>query len=345
MTGCLPHDNDLCQSGAPGGRSLWCGGMPLPEPAAGLTSRWLFPSLELFDRTKSCGVLESRTASEMTDLRVPRLGRRVSPPVTTETPIEGVRTPWDLYCGIDWATDHHDVAVVDDNGRVVARGRVGNDAAGFAQLLTLLAAAGDTAEVSDPGGDRNRPRTVGGRAARHRSGDLPDQPAGGLAVSGTLCGVGSQIRCHRRGAVGQHRAHRPGRAPAAARRHRAGPGRSGCWLAPSKTRCGRASRSATRSATCSKTSTRPRSRRSPTSDGGLARPDARTILAAAPTPAQAAKLTPARLRRLLVTAGRQRYLDRDVDRLREVFTDSYLHQPPVVENAMGIQLTALLRQF
>jgi transposase len=51
-----------------------------------------------------------------------------------------------LYCGIDWAADHHDVAVVDDNGSVVARGRVGNDAAGFAQLLTLLAQAGDTAE-------------------------------------------------------------------------------------------------------------------------------------------------------------------------------------------------------
>ncbi len=79
--------------------------------------------------------------------------------------------------------------------------------------------------------------------------------------------------------------------------------------------------------------------------GGLARADARTILAAAPTPAQAAKLTPARLRRLLVKAGRRRDLDRDVERLREVFTDTYLHQPPTVENAMGIQLTALLRQF
>ncbi len=80
-------------------------------------------------------------------------------------------------------------------------------------------------------------------------------------------------------------------------------------------------------------------------DGGLARADARTILAAAPTPAQAAKLTPARLRRLLIKAGRQRHLDRDVARLRDVFTDTYLHQPPVVENAMGIHLTALLGQF
>ena len=52
----------------------------------------------------------------------------------------------DLYCGIDWATAHHDVAVVDADGGVVARGRVGNDAAGFGQLLTLLAEAGDSAE-------------------------------------------------------------------------------------------------------------------------------------------------------------------------------------------------------
>ena len=79
--------------------------------------------------------------------------------------------------------------------------------------------------------------------------------------------------------------------------------------------------------------------------GGLARADARAILGAAPTPAQAAKLTPARLRRLLITAGRRRELDRDVDRLRAVFADTYLHQPPMVENAMGIQLSALLRQF
>jgi transposase len=50
-----------------------------------------------------------------------------------------------LFCGIDWATDHHDVAVVDDDGRVVVRGRVSNDAAGFAQLLTLLVQGGDTA--------------------------------------------------------------------------------------------------------------------------------------------------------------------------------------------------------
>jgi hypothetical protein len=50
-----------------------------------------------------------------------------------------------LFCGIDWATEHHDVAVVDTNRRVVVRRRVDNDAAGFTELLTLLAQAGDTA--------------------------------------------------------------------------------------------------------------------------------------------------------------------------------------------------------
>ena len=57
----------------------------------------------------------------------------------------------DLFCGIDWATEHHDVAVVDD-GHVVARGRVSNDAAGFAALLTLLAEAGDSAAETIPVG-------------------------------------------------------------------------------------------------------------------------------------------------------------------------------------------------
>ena len=57
-----------------------------------------------------------------------------------------------LYCGIDWATAHHDVAVVDADGRVVARERVSNDAPVFAQLLTLLAEVGDSAQHRIPVG-------------------------------------------------------------------------------------------------------------------------------------------------------------------------------------------------
>jgi hypothetical protein len=29
-----------------------------------------------------------------------------------------------LWCGIDWSEKHHDIAVVDDNGRLVAKQRI-----------------------------------------------------------------------------------------------------------------------------------------------------------------------------------------------------------------------------
>jgi transposase len=46
-------------------------------------------------------------------------------------------------CGIDWSEAQHDVAIVDDQGRVLSRARVVDDAAGFGQLLELLAEHGD----------------------------------------------------------------------------------------------------------------------------------------------------------------------------------------------------------
>ena len=46
----------------------------------------------------------------------------------------------DVYCGIDWAEDHHDIALADRDGKLLARRRISDDAAGLAQLLALLAA-------------------------------------------------------------------------------------------------------------------------------------------------------------------------------------------------------------
>ena len=45
----------------------------------------------------------------------------------------------DVYCGIDWAEDHHDIALVDRDGNLLARRRISDDAAGLAALLALLA--------------------------------------------------------------------------------------------------------------------------------------------------------------------------------------------------------------
>jgi transposase len=45
----------------------------------------------------------------------------------------------ELFCGIDWAEAHHDIALVDADGNRIAKIRIGCDAGGFGELLTLLA--------------------------------------------------------------------------------------------------------------------------------------------------------------------------------------------------------------
>jgi transposase len=55
-----------------------------------------------------------------------------------------------LFCGIDWAEAHHDVAIIDENGQMVAKKRVTDDPARLAQLIEVLAAVGDTAEDPIP---------------------------------------------------------------------------------------------------------------------------------------------------------------------------------------------------
>jgi transposase len=250
-----------------------------------------------------------------------------------------------LYCGIDWASEHHDIAVVDDDGQVVARGRLGNDAAGFAQALTLLAEAGDSADHPIPVGiETDRGPWA---AALRQTGRLiyPINPLAAsqyrarYALSGAKSDATNAVllaNIVRTDAA----AHRPLPADtglAQAIRVLARAQQDAVWA---RQQIGNQIRDLLKDfypAALVAFAELP--------SGGLARADARTILAAAPTPAEAAKLTPARLRRLLVKAGRRRDLDRDVERLRAVFTDTYLHQPPVVENAMGIQLSALLRQF
>jgi hypothetical protein len=55
-----------------------------------------------------------------------------------------------VFCGIDWASDHHDVAIVDDTGTLLAKARIDDTAEGLAGLLQLLAEHGDTAEAPVP---------------------------------------------------------------------------------------------------------------------------------------------------------------------------------------------------
>ena len=55
-----------------------------------------------------------------------------------------------VFCGIDWAEDHHDIALVDQDGTLLARRRIGDDAAGFGALLQLLVEVGDHPDAPIP---------------------------------------------------------------------------------------------------------------------------------------------------------------------------------------------------
>ena len=79
--------------------------------------------------------------------------------------------------------------------------------------------------------------------------------------------------------------------------------------------------------------------------GGIMRPEARAVLAAAPTPADAAPLTLTQLRALLRKAGRSRGIDTEAARLHDAFRTEQMRQLPLVEQAMGRQALALLGQL
>jgi transposase len=55
-----------------------------------------------------------------------------------------------VYCGLDWAENHHDIALVNEAGELLAKQRITDDAAGYKILLDLLAAHGDTPHAPIP---------------------------------------------------------------------------------------------------------------------------------------------------------------------------------------------------
>lgn len=251
-----------------------------------------------------------------------------------------------LYCGIDWAQAHHDVAVIDEGGTVVARARIGNDAAGFTRLLTLLADAGDTPQDPIPVAietDRGllvAALRVTGRpiypinplsASRYRS---RHQVSGSKSDAADAAMLANILRTD----AAAHRALPADSELAQAIRVLARAQQDAVW---SRQQIGNQVRALLKDfypAALDAFAGLP--------EGGLARHDARVVLAAAPTPTAAAKLTRTQLGKLLAKAGRKRNVDTDVERLYSAFrAATHLRQPTLVENAMGIGLTALLGQL
>jgi len=250
----------------------------------------------------------------------------------------------DVYCGIDWAEDHHDIALVDRDGQLLARRRTGDDAAGLAALLALLAEHGDSPDdpipvaIETPRGLLVACLRATGRqvcpinpmaVARYRD---RHSVAGKKSDHGDSVVLANVLRT-------DLHAHRP--LPADTE------------LTQAIAVLARAQQDAVWDRTTAHNKLRSHLREYypgflaafvPVS-GGIMRPEARTILAAAPTPADAAKLTLAQLRGLLKKAGRSRGIDTEAARLRDAFRVAQMRQLPLVEAAMGRQALALLGQL
>jgi hypothetical protein len=250
-----------------------------------------------------------------------------------------------LFCGIDWAEDHHDVALVDGSGRVEAQLRIGDDAAGYRQLVDVLAGHGDTPQDPIPVAiETGRGLLVACLHATGRAVYAINPLAAARyrerhAVSRRKSAAGDAIILANILRTDAH-AHRP--IP------------MNTELAQAITVLARAQQDAVWNRQQVVNQLRSHLREyypaalqafQHQANGGLARADPRAILAAAPTPSHAAKLTRSQLRAALKRSGRSRDFDTAIDRIQAVFRSHYLRHRPQVEAAMGHQMLALLRQL
>ena len=251
-----------------------------------------------------------------------------------------------VYCGIDWAETHHAVAIVSEDGRLLAKRRISDDALGYRLLLDLLAEYGDSAQSPIPiaietsrgllvavlrTGSRQvfavNPLAAARYRDRHRVSRKKSDPGDALVLANILR---TDMPMHRALPADSEQV----RAIAVLARAQ----QDAVWnrqqIANQVRSLLREYYPAALAAFQAK-------------QGGLTRPEARTVLALAlaPTAIRAARLSLAQLRSCLNRAGRQRGIDAEALRLRNIFRSDWAHQHPAVEDALGQQLQALLKQL
>lgn len=249
-----------------------------------------------------------------------------------------------VYCGLDWAENHHDVALVNDTGALLAKQRISDDVAGYRLLLELLAEHGDTPQDPIP---------------------VAIETSHGLLVATLRTGTRrvyavnplSAARYRERHGVSRKKSD-PGDALVLANilrtdmaAHRPLP--QDTDLARAITVLARAQQDAVWARQQLANQVRSLLRNYyPAAleaflgkQNGLIRPETRMVLSAAPTPGRAAKLTITQLQAALRRAGRVRGIDNEAARIRGVFRGNHARHPQAVEDAMGLQLSALLLQL
>ncbi|MBL1080342.1 IS110 family transposase [Nocardia sp. 2] len=245
-------------------------------------------------------------------------------------------------CGIDWAEGHHDLAIIDRDGKLVSKKRISDDPTGFAELTDLLAEAGDTADdpipvaIETPRGLMVAALRATGRpvyainpmaVARYRERHSMTRAKSDHVDAMTLANIiRVDAEYHRRLPVDSELV----QAIAVLARAQ----QDAVWR---RTKASNELRSLLREYYPSFLATF-----AGKSATNLARPDARALLAIAPTPAHAAKLTKARVATALRRAGRQRGIDASAAETLTGLRAPQLRQPAPVEQAMGRQALALL---
>jgi transposase len=254
-----------------------------------------------------------------------------------------------VFCGIDWAEGHHDIALVDDEGTLVAKRRIKESLDGVAELTAMLAAAGDSADAPIPVAIET-PRGL--LVAVLRAAGRPIYPINPLAVA----------RYRERTSVsGKKSDHVDAMALANILRtdahlHRMLPDDSA--LARSITVLARAHQDAVWRRTKLVQELRARLREyypgflaafAAGSGSGrglsttqLASADARAVLAIAPSPAEGQKVSKSRVETALRRGGRQRRITSLAANVVAALRVRQLRQDPVVEQAMRTETLALL---
>jgi hypothetical protein len=240
-----------------------------------------------------------------------------------------------ILCGIDWASDHHDVALIDADGQTLARRRVSADAAGLGELTGMFAAHG-----AGPGAVQIAIETERGllvaalRAAGYQVVAINPkavdryrdrhQLAKGKSDAGDAMVLAHILR------TDAHR-HRPLPADSArgraievlARAHQ-----DMVWRRQEDVNRLRTVLAGYYPAALA-------------AFGDLTTRTAMTVLAAAPTPVKAARLSLEDLLGLVAAAGRGRRRS-EAARLAAVFAAPQLRQPAEVEQAMGTAASAII---
>ena len=241
-----------------------------------------------------------------------------------------------MTCGIDWAEAHHDVALVDAEGVVIARMRVDAGLAGFTALTELIVEHGGSADSVPVAIETEKsllvvalksagfvvypinPRAVARYRERHAQ-------AGGKSDPGDATVLANVLRTDRH----NHRALPALSDNALAIKALARQHQEAVWA-------------------MHQTISRLRSvllefyPQAIAAFPKLKHHAATAVLAAAPTPAAAAKLTPRRVEAILRRCGRRNDAGL-AERIARELRAPALRQPPAVEAALGITVAGLVQ--